>query len=159
LVVQHRHARKRSRLAAPAAAGLLFLATVIAGAFLLPARVDMYYTPTDRPDVTYALWQYLTLAVAGAAIVAVALSGLARAAVMLVEAFARGPATSRPDVAVWVSAWVLVWSASTVWLAIWFGNEHPEERSWLELVAALAGLSGVLALVGARARQDLRRNS
>jgi hypothetical protein len=138
-----------------AAAG--FLATVAVAAISLPSRVDVYFTPTDRPDVTYELWQYLTLVTVGAAVAALALGTMATGLTALVSAFTRGVPDPAPGIAARVGAWTLVWLGAEVWLVMWFGNGRPETRSWSELLTALAGLAGAGAIVGWSARRGARR--
>lgn len=129
-----------------AAVGLL--ATVAVAAVSLPSHVDVYFTPTDRPDVTYQLWQYLTLVTVGAAVAALALGTMAAGFAALVSAFTRGVPDPAPGIAARVGAWTLVWLGAEVWLATWFGNGHPETRSWSELLIGLVGLAGTGLIVG-----------
>jgi len=139
-------------------AALGFVATVTCASFLLPHQVYLYYTPTDRPDVVYELWQYLTLLVVGAGLMAVAFGVVASAFASLVMAFTPGTSHAEANVAPWVGAWTLLWLSAEVWLAIWLGNDQPVRRSWLELLVALAGLAGVGFIVGWRAWIVARRN-
>jgi hypothetical protein len=129
-----------------AVAGLLFVATLTFGAVLLPDHVDVYFAPADRPDVSYELWQYLTLVAIGVVVLAMASAALASAALSLVSAFREG-SLGRSDVAAWVGAWTFVWFSAGVWLAIWLGNENPETRSWYELLLGLTGVAGVALIV------------
>ena len=58
---------------------LLFAVSVICAAILLPSQIEMYYTPTDRPDVVYQRWQYLILAVVLAGVLAIGFGVMAEA--------------------------------------------------------------------------------
>lgn len=134
-----------------------FLATVVVAAVSLPSRVDVYFTPTDRPDVTYQLWQYLALVTVGAAVAALALGTMATGLTALVSAFTRGVPDPAPGIAARVGAWTLVWLGAEVWLVMWFGNGRPETRSWWELLTAVAALAGAGAIVGWSAWRAARR--
>ena len=127
-------------------AALLFAATLVLGAVLLPDHVDVYYAPADRPDVSYELWQYLTLVAIIAVVFAIGTGGMASAAMALISAFREG-SVGRSDVAAWVGAWTFVWFSAGVWIVIWFGNENPETRSWCEVLVALTGIAGIALIV------------
>jgi hypothetical protein len=139
------------------AAALAFLATMVAATLLLPGQVDVYYTPTDRPDVVLEQWQYLTLMVIGTTVVAAALATLTTTVLGLVAAFTNEPRTTGPEAAAWTGAWVLLWFSAAAWLAISLGNDSPESRSWLELLLSLAGLAGVVLVIVWRARRHRHR--
>ncbi len=151
--------RNGNHLVATGAAAFGFLATVTCAAVLLPGRVHLYYTPTDRPDVVYELWQYLFVVVVGAAVMALVAGALASALVSLVLVFGRGASDDRASAAAWVGAWTLLWFSAEVWLTIWLGNDHPLRRSWLELLLALVGLTGAGLIVGFRAWVTTRRGA
>lgn len=137
------------------AAAIGFLATIAVAAISLPSRVDVYFTPTDRLDVTYELWQYLTLVTVGASVAALALGTMSTALTALVSAFTRG--VPGQGIEARVGAWTLVWLAVEVWLVIGFGNSHAETRSWWELLTALAGFAGAGVIVGWSAWRGARR--
>lgn len=126
---------------------LVFLATVTCAAVVLPDRVHLYYTPTDRPDVVYELWQYLMLLGIGGGIIAVAFGAVASAFAATLMTIGVGPSGAEPRVASWVSAWTLLWLSAEVWLVIWLGNDQPVTRSWLEVLVALSGLTGTVFVV------------
>lgn len=141
------------------AAAIGFLATIAAAAVSLPSSVDVYFTPSDRPDVTYEPWQYLTLVSVGAAVMALALATMSTALTALVSAFTRGVPDPGAGVAARVGAWTLVWLSAEVWLVIGLGNGHPVTRSWWELLTAIAGLGGTGVIVGWSAWRGGRRDS
>lgn len=140
-------------------ATLAFLATVTCAAVLLPDRVHLYYTPADRPDVVYELWQYLTLVVIGAGIMVVAFGAVGSAFAALAMAFNPGKPNGDASVASWVGAWTLLWLSAEVWLAIWLGNDQPVRRSWWELLVALSGLAGASFILGWRVWVVARRGT
>lgn len=141
------------------AAALAFLATVTCAAVLLPDRVHLYYTPSERPDAVYELWQYLTLLVVGAAVMVVAFGAAASAFAWLAAAFTPGTTSSAgTSVASWVGAWTLLWLSAEVWIAVWLGNDEPVRRSWLELLVVLSGLVGAGFIVGWRVWVVARKN-
>lgn len=150
----------RGRLALGATAVVL-LATVASAAAFLPGRVEVYYTPTDQPDVVYDLWQYLTLVVLVTPVMALAAAWIGSTLHSLVVLFVTDPpavgTNADKDVGAWVAAWTLLWSAGAVWLVIWLGNEQPVRRSWCELLLVLAGLVGTALIIGGRARHTARR--
>lgn len=150
---------RSNHLIAVLVAALVFLATATCAAVLLPGRVHLYYTPTDRPDVVYELWQYLFLVVVGAAAMALAAGATASALVSLVLAFGRDGSDTGVGVAAWAGAWTLLWFSAALWLTIWLGNDHPLTRSWLELLLALVGLTGAGLIVGWRAWDTTRRGA
>jgi hypothetical protein len=119
--------------------------------------VHLYYTPAERPDVVYELWQYLTLVVIGAGVMVVAFGAVSSAFVSLVMAFSPGTPDADASVAPWVGAWTILWLSAEVWLAIWLGNDLPVRRSWLELLVALSGLAGAGFIVGWRVWVVVRR--
>lgn len=134
-----------------------FVLTLAFGAVWLPARIEVYYTPTDRADVVYQLWQYLILVPIGALLLAMALATFARAIVIV---FSSEGAIAETRVMAWMSAWVFASTSAVVWVAIWLGNDHPEQRSWLESGIASVAFLGALAivvLVLARSRRRARR--
>ena len=123
---------------------MVFLVTVACAAVLLPSSVDIYYAPTDQPDVVYARWQYLLLVVVGAGLLAAGVGAMASVLLSLIAAFTGAPSSSAgAQVSAWVGAWVLLWSAAAIWLTAWLGNANPERRSWLELLLGILGLMGV----------------
>ena len=136
------------RAALLGAAAIGFLATIAVAAVSLSSSVDVYFTPSDRPDVTYEPWQYLTLVSVGAAVMVLALATMSTALTALVSAFTRGAPDPGAGIAARVGAWTLVWLSAEVWLVIGLGNGHPVTRSWWELLTAIAGLAGTGVIVG-----------
>ena len=117
------------------------MASIICTAILLPDRIEMYYTPTDRTDVVYARWQYLILIPAVTLVLTVAAASMAVAAMAVVNAFILGDKGNTGRAGYRVAAWTLLVTAGVVWLTIWLGNE-AEPRSWSELLAGVVGLLG-----------------
>jgi hypothetical protein len=135
---------------------LVFAGSVFCAAILLPSQIEMYYTPTDRPDVVFERWQYLILTVVVAVVLAVGFGSMAEAFASIIKAFYTEDPTAGSDVALWVGAWVFVWSAGTVWLVIWLGNGDPRTRPWFELLLGSVGVTGVAAITVIRARIETR---
>lgn len=137
--------------------GAVFMVTVTLAAVLLPSMVDVYRNPTDQPDVVYARWQYLLLAVLGAGLLAVALSAVAAALLALVVAFTgRQPSGAAAQLSSRVTGWVLLCSSAAVWLAIWLGNSDPARRSWLELATGQVALAGIGFIIRWQVRRESR---
>jgi MFS family permease len=138
------------------AAAALFLATIVSAALVLPGQVEVYFTPTDRPDVVYETWQYLALVAVGAFVVALVLGALASTITSVVQAFGPGRSSRRSQVGTWVVAWSLLWFSAAVWLVIWLGNDQPERRSTYELLVVVTGLVGAGVVTALRVRAELR---
>lgn len=138
--------------------GILFVATLVYAAFVLPDPVAVYFWPATQPDVMYPLWLYLLHQTVVGPIVGLGLVGLGRAAWALGEALLP-KSKAGPDhgaaktVSGVVFAWALAWITVDVWLAIGFDNKHDLTHSLCELALTTVAFLGTFAIVAVGLRR------
>ena len=124
-----------------AVAASVFLGTLAAAAILLPSEVDVYLTPTERADVTYARWQFLVLVGVTGSVLAAAVGAVAGSVLAVVDVFSDG-SVDGGRAARAAAAWMLLCVSAALCAVVWLGNGDAMLRSWLELGIGVAGVAG-----------------